>query len=403
MKEKLTRNTGLKILSIILAVVLWLVITNLDDPVITETFYNMDVKILNEDAIKSLGQVYDIIEGDQVNFTVAARRSIMKELSDSDFEVTADFSKLSDVNAVAIDISCPRYGDKVTVTNGRYQVMKVNLEDLEKKHFKVNVIQKGGPAKGYYVAEKTANTIIQVSGPESKINSIAQIVVEVDVTDVAGTYRTTEKPKALDVDGKEINSDNLEFSDRTVSVNIVMYKTKTIDLLIKTSGKPADGYMVTEVDYEPKSFEIAGTDEALSKVSSLTVSEDTEGVSQDIEKEINLQEQLEDGLVCVGDTQTAVVNIKIEESMEKEIQLGTGNIEIRNKPGGITAEIISLLPVMVKVSGPEKEIKDLKVRDINPYIDLTNYTAGVYNVSIHINTEANITLLNKPTVNVRLN
>lgn len=402
MKEKLTRNIGLKILSIILAVILWLVITNVDDPVTTHPFYNIPVEILNEDAIASLGQVYDILEGESIDFTVAARRSIADKLTSSDFEITADFSKLSDVNAVTINISCPRYGDEVTVTNGLYQVMKVNLEELAEKHFKVNVVQRGEPTKGYYVAEKTANTIIRVSGPKSKIERIAQIVVEVDVTDVAGSFRTTEEPKALDEDGKEIDSSNLDFSDRSVTVNMLMYKTKTIDLLVNTSGKPADGYLLTEVDYEPKTIEIAGDDEALNKIQSLTVTEDIEGGAQDIEKEVNLQEQLKDGLILVADNQTAVVNIKIEKSAEKEIVIKPEDIEIKNKPERMIADILTILPINFRVRGPETKVNGLTAKDLKAYIDLSNYSYGSYRITIKIDATEYIKLVNNPVINVLL-
>ena len=402
MKEKLTRNIGLKILSIILAVILWLVITNVDDPVKTKNFYNVPVEILNVDAIASLNQVYDIIEGETINFTVAARRSIKDNLTSSDFKVTADFSKLSDVNAVAINISCPRYGDKVVVTDGLYQVMKISLEDLAEKHFKVNVVQKGVPAKGYYVSEKTANTIIRVSGPISKIESISQIVVEVDVTEEAGTYRTTEQPKALDKDGKEIDSSNLEFSDKTVTINIGMYKTKTIDLLITTSGKPADGYIMTAVDYEPKTIVIAGDNEALSKIQSLSAQEDIDGAAQDIKKEINLQEQLQEGLILIDENQTAVINIKIEKAKTKELTLKPEDINYKNKPEGLDIGFLTNAPIVIKVTGPESVIKDLMVKNLKPYIDLSKCSIGTYNIRLKIDAGEYISLSNTPSVNVYL-
>ena len=281
MKEMLTRNIGLKILSIILAAILWLVITNLDDPVTTKTFNNVPVETLNVDEITDLGQVYNILEGKTINFTVAARRKIADTLTVSDFSVTADFSKLSDVNAVTIKINCPRYAGGVTVTDGLYQVMKINREELTKKNFNVNVVQKGEPAEGYYVAEKTTTKIIVVSGPKTKIESIDQIVVNVDVSEEAGSFRTTEEPKALDKEGNEIDASNLTFSDSTVAVNIGMYRTKTIDLLITPTGKPADGSVMTTVDFEPKTIEVAGTDEALLNIKTLTVMEDIDGASVD--------------------------------------------------------------------------------------------------------------------------
>ena len=402
MKEKLTRNIGLKILSIILAIMLWLVITNVDDPIKSKSFYNVPVAILNEDAIASLNQVYDITEGDTIDFTVAARRSIKDNLTASDFIVTADFSKLSDVNAVTIQISSPRYGDEVTVTDGLYQVMKVNLEDLAEKNFKVNVVQKGEPAEGYYVAEKNASTILRVSGPKSKIERIAQIVVEIDVTEVAGPFRTTGEPKALDEVGDEIDPSNLEFSDKLVPVNIVMYKTKTINLQITTSGKPADGYIITSVDYEPKTIVVAGDDAALRNIQSLSVKEDMEGASQDIEKEVNLQEQLEAGLILVADNETAVVNIKIEKSEIKELMVNPKDIEIRNKPDGMGLDLLSILPISLQVIGPKTGIEAITVKSLKPYIDLSDHIYGTYNIAIGIDTTGSITLLNDPSVRVYL-
>ena len=38
MKDKLTRNIGVKILSVVIAAFLWLVITNVNDPVKSRTF-----------------------------------------------------------------------------------------------------------------------------------------------------------------------------------------------------------------------------------------------------------------------------------------------------------------------------------------------------------------------------
>ena len=402
MKEMLTRNIGLKILSIILAAILWLVITNLDDPVTTKTFNNVPVETLNVDEITDLGQVYNILEGKTINFTVAARRKIADTLTVSDFSVTADFSKLSDVNAVTIKINCPRYAGGVTVTDGLYQVMKINREELTKKSFNVNVVQKGEPAEGYYVAEKTTTKIIVVSGPKTKIESIDQIVVNVDVSEEAGSFRTTEEPKALDKEGNEIDASNLTFSDSTVAVNIGMYRTKTIDLLITPTGKPADGSVMTTVDFEPKTIEVAGTDEALLNIKTLTVMEDIDGASVDFAKEINLQEQLSDGLVLVGDNQTAVINIGIKKAETKELFIWPKDIEVRNKPANLQLEFINSIALSVQTIGPVDEMADLTAKNIKPYIDLTGYTGGTYNLEIGIETTGYVTITNNPKISFTL-
>lgn len=402
MKEKLTRNISLKVLSVILASILWLVITNLDDPIRTEDFYNVPVEILNEDAIDELGQVYEIVEGKTVNFTAAARRSIADNLTVSDFRVTADFSKLSEVHAVTIDISSPRYGNDVTITSGLYQMMKVELEDLADRHFKVKVVQQGEPAEGYYVGNKSTNTILKVSGPKSKIERIEEIVVEVDVTDVTGPFRIYEEPKALDAEGNVIDASNLSFSENSIAINIAVYKTKKIDLEIKAAGTPANGYVMTKLEYEPKSIEIAGEDSSLKSISKLVIDESIEGASKNIEKEVDIQGELPDGVVLVGEDKTAVVNISIERAETKEVTIWPGDLEIRNKAQDLNLSFLTSGPITILVSGPKDAVAEVTRNSIKPYIDLTGYTSGTYAVEIKVQLTPYITMTNSQKVSVYL-
>jgi len=47
MRKRLTNNLGLKILSVMVAFVIWLVILNVDDPTITTRITGIDVKTIN--------------------------------------------------------------------------------------------------------------------------------------------------------------------------------------------------------------------------------------------------------------------------------------------------------------------------------------------------------------------
>lgn len=404
MKEKLTRNIGLKILSIILAALLWLTITNLENPIKKLPINNLQVQILNESEITKLGKIYNIKDGATVSFVVSGRRKIIDTLTKDDFRATADFSKLSDVNAVKIDITSLRYRNDLTIVDGNNEVMKIALEDVVEKPFKVNVVQKGEPAKGYYVYQKTASTLLRVSGPKSKIESIDQIVVQVNVTDEQGSFRIREKPKALDAKGNEVDPTNLQYSDTGVYVNIDMYKTKTINLNVATTGEPADGYMISKIEYEPKSIVIAAPDELLLNINNLTVQEDISGASSAIEKEINLQEQLPTGVILVGENQSIVTNIKIEEAERKSINYAPESIDVRNLPLDLNLSYLTMGSVIFDVKGPFKRLKinNLTKDMVNPYIDLSNYSAGTYTVKVGVDLPEYLVLENQPEMSIRL-
>ena len=48
MKEKLTNNLSLKILSLFVAILVWLLAINIDNPIVKKTFIVTDVQLLNE-------------------------------------------------------------------------------------------------------------------------------------------------------------------------------------------------------------------------------------------------------------------------------------------------------------------------------------------------------------------
>ncbi len=400
MKEKLTRNIGLKILSIILASIFWLIITNVDDPISDKEFKDVKVQILHEDAVKNTKQGYEILEGATIDFTFTARRSIRDELTPSDFLVTADFSKLSDVNAVTIDIKCLLYGeDDVRITEGLYQVMKINPEEIADKNVKVDVVQTGTPAEGFY-AESSANALINVRGPKSKIDRIALLKAEVNVDGYSQTVQLYKEVEAYDAEGNQIDDSNLEFSSSTVLVNIKLYRTKTIDLVVETLGNPAYGYMKTTMDYEPKTIVVAGENKALNNVNTLTISKSIEGAKDSTVEPIKLQEYLDDlDLILVGESKTVTVDIGIVPTLTKEFQISPSDIDIRNNTDNLKVLYFNPTgPITIQITGPAEEVEELTAAKLDPYIDLSLYSAGYNNLSIIVENIGLCKVKNNPTV-----
>ncbi|HKL98572.1 MAG TPA: CdaR family protein, partial [Mobilitalea sp.] len=306
MKKKLTKNIGLKTLSIFFAAILWLLITNADNPIVTKSFSNIPVKILNESVIDTPNQIYEIVDGEKIDFKVAARRSIVENLTDADFKVEADFAKLLGSNTVIIDITCTKYPSEVEIKQRQSETLTIKLEELSDEDFKVNVDLQGDVPEGYTIVEKKASpNIIRVSGPKGRIDKIASVSAVVDVTGISRSISKIAEPKALDEEGKEIDPSKLTFSSRYIEVDLKLYKTKTVDLTVKSVGEPADGYVVRtdDIGYEPKTITIAAEDRILENINNLIASVNIAGESADIERDIDLKEEnmLPEGVMIVGD------------------------------------------------------------------------------------------------------
>ena len=80
MKEKLGNDLVLKIFSLVLAILLWLFVINTEDPVITKSFSNIPVDMLNEQVLDELNRTYKITEGSTVSFTVKGKKTVLDKL-----------------------------------------------------------------------------------------------------------------------------------------------------------------------------------------------------------------------------------------------------------------------------------------------------------------------------------
>ena len=94
-KNLKSNNTGMKILSVFIAILIWLLVANINDPVRTERFSGIPVQIINENALTSLGYAYEVLEGDEVSITVEGKRSVLNDMSASDFSGGGGFLQSS--------------------------------------------------------------------------------------------------------------------------------------------------------------------------------------------------------------------------------------------------------------------------------------------------------------------
>ena len=117
--KRVTKNWGLKMISLLFAIALWLVVVNVNDPTIKVTFANIPVTIENVDVITSQGMIYEVLNETDVvpRVSVYAPKSIAQNIDKSDIVAVADMNNLNSLNAISIDfllVSGPTHCDPGT-------------------------------------------------------------------------------------------------------------------------------------------------------------------------------------------------------------------------------------------------------------------------------------------------
>ena len=157
MMKHLVNNPGLKLLSLLLSIVLWMIVVKMADPDATKSF-SVPVEILNKDVIMKMGKVPDIVgDTDIAVFYITGPRSYVENMDADDFSVTADLSQvdLSQDGAsklVPIEISAKKSEKWITITKKTVN-MQITLEDLSEQKFVITPETTGTPAEGCAIGD----------------------------------------------------------------------------------------------------------------------------------------------------------------------------------------------------------------------------------------------------------
>ena len=175
LKMSLTNNIGLKFLAVLIALVLWLAIVNVNDPEKTITVSNIPISVTNESAITSRDMVYNVKSEQYLNITVSGKRSIVSNLSAEDFRATASLKELSKVNSIPVDVTTKNasLGRKITIDSST--MVNKGLEVMEAKwlfgveYDQVQVVIQPQSIIHSMVQYKDGAVIAQLGTPDMKL------------------------------------------------------------------------------------------------------------------------------------------------------------------------------------------------------------------------------------------
>ena len=396
MKERVTHNLGLKVLSLALAALVWVVVINSQDPVETVMFEDIPVTIINENALIAKDKIPEVVEGDSVYVVVEARRSICEKLTKADIVAIADFEKISVTDAVPIEVSVQGYSEReVEITRGRNHVMKLRLEDAVSKDFRVKISTTGQAADGYVIGDVVASpNMITLTGSRTQISKVKEVVLEVDVDKIAAESYTTGMPIIYDMNGDVVNSSKVTLSAKEVAVTIPVLKTKTVRIMVSTVGQPAPGYEVGSISYQPEFITVAGNPTDLVLLGSFlyaycNVTDQSDVVEENIDISSLWNESLESLRLVDEDKLAVTVTMKPYE--QKAFEIKPEDVKLRGLSEKFTGIIETLYFNKVYVKGSAASLEAVTVQSLAPYIDLSNITGpGNYRMVISLENSGNL-------------
>lgn len=397
MKKRWMSNLSLKIASVVVGFLFWLVIINITDPTTSKTFHDIPVKILNENVIISANQVYEIEDGDTVNVTVKGKRSFVETLDETDFMATADLTELSKVNAVSINVVLKKESNSGIDLDWGNAVLKVSLEKRVTQKFKVEVKHQGELSENYVLGEMIAKpNIVEVSCGESKFRKIDHVGVMVMLNGQSENFEAEYSPILYDEDGEVLDDSNVTFSNNTIRVSTEVRGTKEVPIFVTTTGTPASGYRLVQTDYKPETVRVSGTASALAKIETIKIQVNIDGVKKDVEKDISLLDYISEGVQLEEDVSSIAVRCEIEKDGERTFSLAPTDVAVKNLPENCTMDLSpSSDKYTVTITGEESLLTNMKLADLGAYVDLNGLSDGEHAIDVKFTPPDGIRVKNK--------
>ncbi len=193
LKKQVRNNLGLKALSVVIAVMVWMLVVNFDDPEKSVT-YTIAVDLVGQEELLESGKVCEISDDNSISngsvmatFRVTGKRSVLDKLSSSDFTATADLTQAFDLGSdstekyVPVTVSAKSNQSEITISQRTVNI-KVVIEDIKEKTCYVNLSTQGEVSTGYALGTLSSSTTrITVSGPDSVVSTISKAVAILDV------------------------------------------------------------------------------------------------------------------------------------------------------------------------------------------------------------------------------
>lgn len=374
MGHRLSKDLPLQILSVLLAVVLWVQATAVQNPIDRFTF---DGVAVDYTGLSSGLIVSNPSHPAKVSLTVKCRLRVGEKLSAADF-----------TGHVALDGGQPGTYDypvtivppaNVEIVEISPAVATVTIERASSVKAPVEARTVGIPADGYSLSAVTADrTEISVQGVASATKRVAKVLAELDINSATADKSGKANLVAVDSSGAAVEGVRFSPADVTVTATLVpLPPAESINVDVALTGTPAEGYSVIQISSTPARVQVrpaAGQIIAFTHI--LTVPVDITGATSDVRATVALVAPA--GVASIVPEQVDVV---VEIGASKAF---TGlSVAVKNASANLHAAA-GPSSVDLVLRGARAVLDRLTPGDISLWVDASGLTSGSYVAKLEV-------------------
>lgn len=249
-------NWGLAVLSVVLAIALWVYVTDQQNPEETGRIPGMvQVQVINVPD----NQAVSSISPEGVTVNARAPQDTLNDLEADDFRATIDLSGVTAERAV-VDVRVEALRTRVEVVDWSPQRVTVQIENVTSRSVPIEAELVGTPPRGFEVGATTVQPAqSQVTGPESLVALVDSVAANVNLTGISTNFQQTLLLEARDGQGVRVDGVTVEPASARVTVEVRQLQfSAAFVVLPDIRGTPAQGFRVVGMAIDPQFLIVSG-------------------------------------------------------------------------------------------------------------------------------------------------
>lgn len=376
------RNLGLKLLSVVLAVLLWNYVISTNSSITRfRTVTGLTGYLTgqsNMSANYGLALLSDPSEAlSNISVRVEVAQADFYKVSSDNVQVTLDLNSVRTAGTQQVALrATTSYGRVVSITPDR---VSLTFEAMDSRSIPVNVETVGaGESDRWYTVSRSNPQVLTIRGAASVVQNISSAQVAVDIEGQRSTFMTAQPYVLVSADGSEIPQTMLERTSNTISVTVSVYPMREIAINAEPasllSGEPAEGYYVESVTLQPQKLTVAADQELLDGLSELHLDPiSIEGATQTFSARASVSALSSFRFISAEEVYVTVnvaeeqISMWLEDVPISYINLGEGLKLARQEDS-----------LRVMVTGPRSDVTELAQGGLLATVNLEGCGAGEY-------------------------
>ena len=272
MKDIFKTNWFLAVISVLVAIIIWVYVVYQENPMYETTIKNVPVNFTKLSDDFETGKLTVLSSNTKtVDLKIKGKRNVIAKVKRDSINCSVNMSDISSDGSYTLPFSINFNVDGVEILSKKPYNISLKVDDVITKEKEIKIDTQGKPAEGFIAESVEYSPLkIRLTGARSIVNKIKSAGIMVDLNNATDTISGRYKVKLYDKNGEEFTDERINKNVTYTELKYNIFQTKQVEVSASLSSDiNAYGKKIKVSKIKPSKFTVIGDKRELMNIDKL--------------------------------------------------------------------------------------------------------------------------------------